>query len=232
VNDVVDKATWLAARQELLASEKNLQAARDDLARKRRSLPSCRLEADYEFAGEGGSETFAELFGEHSQLLVYHFMFHPDWDEGCKSCSFWADSFDGMIPHLAARDVAFAVISRAPLTRLLEYQKRMGWSFHWVSSEGSSFNYDFDVSFTDEEIDANDTRYNYTEGSSVGPEMPGVSVFQKDSDNRIFHTYSTFGRGLDPLNPVYQLLDLTPNGRDEDALPYPMDWVRRHDSYA
>ena len=231
MNEIIDKSTWLAARRELLAAEKDLQAARDDLATKRQRLPEYLIETDYVFHDVQGEQTLIALFGDHSQLLVYHFMFHPDWEEGCKSCSFWADSFDGMIPHLAARDVAFAVISRGPLSKLQNYQKRMGWSFPWVSSEGSSFNYDFEVSFTPEQIDANNARYNYKDNASVGPELPGVSVFRRDDDNAVYHTYSTYSRGLDTLNPVYQLLDLVPKGRDEGELPYPMDWVRRHDCY-
>jgi len=159
-------------------------------------------------------------------------MFHPDWNEGCTSCSFWADSFDAGIPHLGARDVAFAVVSRAPLDKLLAYRKRMAWSFPWVSSAKNSFNFDFEVSFSAEQLEAKRACYNYREGGNVGAEMPGMSVFRKGDDGAIYHTYSTFGRGLDTLNPVYQLLDLVPKGRDEAALPYPMDWVRRHDSYA
>jgi len=227
--NTVEKSEWTSARRELLAAEKSLQAARDELAIKRRALPAIRLEVDYEFLGENGSQSLTSLFGEQSQLLVYHFMFHPDWDEGCKSCSFWADSFDGAIAHLVARDVAFAVISRGPLDKLLAYRQRMGWSFPWLSSEGSTFNYDFDVSFTPEQIEAKSAVYNYRDGANVGSEMPGVSVFRRDDDGAIYHTYSCFARGLDTLNPVYQLLDLVPKGRDEAELPYPLDWVRRND---
>jgi predicted dithiol-disulfide oxidoreductase (DUF899 family) len=230
MNNVVDKETWLAARHDLLNAEKNLQAARDDLATKRRALPNYRVDEDYVFVGERGEAKLSELFGDHSQLLVYHFMFHPDWDEGCKSCSFWADSFDGVVPHLAARDVALAVISRGPLDKLMTYRKRMGWSFPWVSSEGNTFNFDFDVSFHTQQLEAKTARYNYKDNASVGPEMPGVSVFRQEGKD-IYHTYSTFSRGLDPLNPAYQLLDLVPKGRDEDDLPNPTDWLRRHDSY-
>jgi predicted dithiol-disulfide oxidoreductase (DUF899 family) len=229
--NTVEKSEWTSARRELLAAEKSLQAARDELAIKRRALPAIRLEVDYELLGENGSQSLSSLFGDQSQLLVYHFMFHPDWDEGCKSCSFWADSFDGAIAHLAARDVAFAVISRGPLDKLLAYRQRMGWSFPWLSSLGSTFNYDFDVSFTPEQMEDKSTRYNYRDGADVGSEMPGVSVFRRDDEGAIYHTYSCFARGLDTLNPVYQLLDLVPKGRDEADLPYPMDWVRRNDDY-
>ena len=228
--DSVDTDKWLAARRELLAAERAFQDARDDLAIKRRALPRQAPLPDYIFEGESGSTSLARLFGEHSQLVVYHFMFHPDWDEGCKSCSFWADSFDGMIPHLGARDVAFAVISHAPLEKLLTYQKRMGWSFPWLSSFENSFNFDFGVSFTEEQSEAGGASYNYRAGPSNGREKPGLSVFEKDN-GAIFHTYSTYARGLDNLNPVYQILDLTPRGRDEGGLPYPQDWVRRHDEY-
>jgi len=229
--NTVEKSEWTSARRELLAAEKSLQAARDELAIKRRALPAIRLEVDYEFLGENGSQSLISLFGEQTQLLVYHFMFQPDWDEGCKSCSFWADSFDGAIAHLAARDVAFAVISRGPLEKLLAYRQRMGWSFPWLSSLGSTFNYDFEVSFTPEQMKGKSARYNYRDGANVGSEMPGVSVFRRDEDGAIYHTYSCFARGLDTLNPVYQLLDLVPKGRDEADLPYPMDWVRRNDDY-
>ena len=215
----------------MLTAEKSLQSARDALAAKRRMLPWRKIRQDYMFEGEHGPRSLYDLFGGHSQLIVYHFMYHPDWDEGCKSCSFWADSYDGMIPHLAARDTAFAVISRGPLEKLLAYRSRMGWSFPWLSSAANSFNYDFDVSFTPQQLEANDARYNSRDGVDVVPEMPGLSVFTRDKDGVVYHTYSTFSRGLDPLNPVYQLLDLLPKGRDEDALPHPMAWVRRHDEY-
>jgi len=231
MSKIVTTEQWDAARRELLEAEKELQSARDKLAAKRRALPWRKIEADYVFSGEDGDKSLRELFGKHSQLLVYHFMYHPEWDEGCKSCSFWADSFDGLIPHLAARDVAFTVISRGPLEKLLTYRDRMGWNFPWLSSANNTFNYDFDVSFTPQQLEEKNARYNYRDGAGAGPEMPGVSVFACDEDDSICHTYSTFSRGLDPLNPVYQLLDLVPKGRDEQSLPHPMDWVRRHDEY-
>ncbi len=228
--DSVDTKKWLAARQELLAAEKAFQAAREGLAAKRRALPAQAPLHDYVFDGESGTISLAQLFGERSQLIVYHFMFDPDWDQGCKSCSFWADSFDGMIPHLAARDVAFAVISRGPLDKLLAYRERMGWSFPWLSSGGNSFNFDFGVSFSPEHSEAGGATYNYRAGPSNGLEKPGLSVFVRDGDT-VLHTYSTYARGLDNLNPVYQLLDLTPRGRDEDDLSFPQEWVHRHDEY-
>ncbi len=229
--EIVDDASWASARLELLAAEKELQRLRDEVAAKRRKLPARKIDSAYVFEGPRGAAPLADLFGECSQLIVYHFMYHPDWEAGCKSCSFWADSYDGVIAHLAARDVGFAAISRAPLETLLAYQQRMGWSFAWYSSADSSFNYDFGVSFTQDEIDAGSGNYNYTEGAGRIEELPGLSVFRKGGDGSILHTYSTFSRGLDPLNPVYQMLDLVPKGRDEDGLPYPMDWVRRHDEY-
>lgn len=230
-NTVVSDESWEAARIGLLEAEKALQVARDEIAARRRALPWRKVDNRYAFAGESGERSLSELFGDKSQLVIYHFMYHPDWDEGCKSCSFWADTYDCAIPHLAARDVALAVISRAPLQKLLAYRKRMGWHFPWLSSSGSTFNSDFGVSFTSDQLETGETRYNYKDGASVGPEMPGLSVFVKNSDEEIFHTYSTFSRGLDALNPVYQILDLVPAGRDEDELPSPMSWLRRHDEY-
>jgi predicted dithiol-disulfide oxidoreductase (DUF899 family) len=231
MNDSVTDEEWITARRELLDAEKAFQKARDNLAVRRRALPWRRIAVNYDFESEDGTMALGDLFGDHSQLLVYHFMYHPDWDEGCKSCTFWADSFDAQIPHLNARDVAFAVISRGPLAKLLAYRKRMGWRFPWLSSADNSFNYDFEVSFTAEQLDAGTARYNYSEGANVGPEMPGLSAFKKGDNGEIFHTYSTYARGLDPLNPVYQLLDLVPRGRDEGGLPYPMDWLKRRDEY-
>lgn len=222
---------WLAARRALLQEEKALQRARDQLAGKRRRLPWRRIESDYEFEGADGRRSLLDLFGNASQLLIYHFMYHPDWDQGCKTCSFWADGFDASIPHLDARDVAFAVMSRGPLEKLLSYRQRMGWRFPWFSSADSTFNYDFGVSFTAEQIESRNTFYNFRDGASVGPEMPGISTFVRDDEGSIFHTYSTYSRGLDPLNSAYQLLDLVAKGRDENQLPLPMDWIRRHDEY-
>jgi len=221
---------WLAARQALLKKEKAFQRARDELAQQRRELPWRRIRTEYVFATEDGPRSLAQLFGDASQLIVYHFMFHPDWDEGCKSCSFWADSYDGAVSHLKARDVALVAVSRAPLDKLLAYRDRMGWRFPWVSSAENAFNFDFGVSFTPEQIEAGDTSYNYREGKVTIEELPGISVFVRDGD-KVFHTYSTYARGLDPYNATYQLLDIAPYGRNEADLPYPQDWVRRHDEY-
>jgi len=221
---------WLAARLELLEDEKAFQRARDELAMKRRQLPWRRISSDYLFESELGPKTLAGLFDGASQLIVYHFMFHPDWEVGCKSCSFWADSFDGTVPHLNARDVALVAVSRAPLKKLLAYRRRLGWTFPWVSSGGNSFNYDFGVSVTPDQIESGDVYYNYGKIEAFGEEMPGISVFAREGD-AVYHTYSTYARGLDPYNATYQLLDIAPNGRSEDELPYPMDWVRRSDEY-
>jgi predicted dithiol-disulfide oxidoreductase (DUF899 family) len=214
----------------LLAEEKAFHVARDMLAQKRRELGYRRVHKDYVFESENGPRTLNEMFAGNSQLLVYHFMFHPDWDEGCKSCSFWADSYNGVIAHLKERDVSLAAVSRGPLEKLLAYRKRMGWSFPWLSSGENSFNDDFNVSFTPEQIESGNAMYNYRKSRRIGEEMPGLSAFVKVGDE-IFHTYSTYSRGLDPFNTAYQLLDLTPKGRDEDDLEFSMSWLRRHDEY-
>ncbi len=228
--EVTDASTALAARLELLEAEKALTRQREDVARRRRALPWVAVEKQYEFDTEQGRRTLAELFGDKSQLFVQHFMFGPDWDEGCPSCSFWADSFDGTLAHLAARDVAFVAVSRAPLANLIEYRTRMGWSFPWVSSADSSFNFDFGVSFTEDE-QAGTGVYNYRDVDQPGEELPGFSFFARDDSGKVFHTYSTYARGLDPMNAAYQILDLAPKGRDEQDLPWSMAWLRRHDSY-
>jgi len=221
---------WVVARRELLDEEKAFQKARDALAQKRRELPWHEVDDDYVFESEGGPQTLLELFGNSSQLLVYHFMYHPDWDAGCKSCSFWADSYNGSVEHLKARDVTLIAISRAPLDTLLAYRERMGWDFRWVSSHGNSFNFDFGVSFTPEQIAAGTTEYNYKVAGGRPEELPGISVFVRDGST-VYHTYSTYARGLDPFNATYQLLDIVPKGRDEDDLSYGMEWLRRHDEY-
>ena len=228
---IVNDEQWLAARQQLLEEEKALQRSRDAVAKKRRELPWRKIDQDYRFEGENGTVTLADLFGAKSQLFIHHFMYHPDWDEGCKSCSFWADQYDAVIPHLAARDVALACISRGPLEKLLAYRDRMGWSFPWYSSAGSSFNYDFNVSFTPEQVAAKDGIYNYRQVTWLAEELPGFSTFIKDGEGNVFHTYSTYSRGLDPLNATYQVLDLVAKGRDEDDLEFTMGWLKRHDEY-
>jgi predicted dithiol-disulfide oxidoreductase (DUF899 family) len=217
---------WLKARMELLAEEKALMKAKDALAAKRRALPRYRIVKPYEFHSVDGPKTLSQLFGKHGQLVVYHFMFGPDWQQGCKSCSFWADSFNGIVPHLNQRDVGFAAASSAPLAKLLVFRQRMGWSFDWVSSAGSDFNADFGVTGKPGET----LIYNFDKAMEDAGELPGLSIFARDGD-AVFHTYSCYARGLDTFNAAYQILDLTPKGRDEEALPYSMSWVKHHDRY-
>jgi predicted dithiol-disulfide oxidoreductase (DUF899 family) len=220
--NVATREEWLRARLDLLQAEKELTRQRDELSRRRRALPWVRVDKDYRFDTEDGPRSLDELFDGRSQLLVYHFMFGPEWPEGCPSCSFWADNFDGVGVHLAHRDVTFLAASRAPLDRLLAYRSRMGWTFPWVSSSGSDFNLDFGVS--DSPI------YNYAPSDSPEEERPGLSAFVR-RDGEVFHTYSCYARGLDAFNGAYQLLDLTPKGRDEDGLESPVAWLHRHDAY-
>ena len=220
--NIVNRDEWLDARRQLLVAEKELTRRHDRLAEQRRSLPWVRVQSNYRFETTDGTQTLPELFGGRTQLLVYHFMYGEDWDEGCPSCSFWADNFNGVEVHLAQRDVTLLAVSRAPLAKLLAYRDRMGWSFPWVSSHGTSFNVDFGVS------DA--STYNYAPVESPMEESPGLSAFIAH-EGEIFHTYSTFGRGLDVFNGAYQLLDLAPKGRDEANLAWSMAWLRRRDSY-
>jgi predicted dithiol-disulfide oxidoreductase (DUF899 family) len=227
---VVSREAWLAARRQHLAKEKEFTRLRDRLSAERRELPWVRVEKDYVFDGPAGQETLAELFAGRSQLIVYHFMLGPGWDEGCPSCSFLADHFDGALPHLQARDVTFVAVSRAPLPEIQAFQRRMGWRFKWVSSYGSDFNYDFHVSFTKEELAQGKVDYNYALAEGYD-ELPGLSVFYKDADGVVFHTYSAYARGLDILLGAYNYLDLVPKGRDEAELPWTMAWVRHHDRY-
>jgi predicted dithiol-disulfide oxidoreductase (DUF899 family) len=228
---VVSSNQWLVARKDLLTHEKELTRLRDEVSRHRRALPWIKIDKEYVFDGPNGKETLADLFGRCSQLIVYHFMFGPDWEEGCKSCSYLADHFDGANWHLPHRDVAFVAISRAPLSKLQAYKKRMDWRFKWLSSHGNDFNFDFHVSFTKEDEKKNKAYYNYAVGEFINDELPGLSVFYKDKNGAVFHTYSTYARGLDILVGTYNFLDLVPKGRDEDHLDFTMDWVRRHDEY-
>lgn len=228
---IVSRDEWLAARTALLAGEKDLTHRRDALAEKRRALPWVRVDEDYVFDGADGAVTLGDLFGGRSQLIVYHFMYGPDWEAGCPGCSFWADMFDRGIVHLAHRDVTMVAVSRAPFATLDAYRKRMGWSFAWVSSGRCDFNRDFHVSFSEAEIESGKVDYNYTEQAFPVTEAPGLSVFFRDADGAIYHTYSCYSRGLDALNGAYQHLDLVPKGRDEDDLPYPSAWLRRRDEY-
>ncbi|MEM1253404.1 MAG: thioredoxin family protein [Cyanobacteria bacterium P01_H01_bin.21] len=228
---VVSRETWLTARREHLAKEKEFTRLRDQLSQERRELPWVKLEKDYVFNGSDGQETLSDLFNGRSQLIVYHFMYGPDWQTGCSGCSFWADNFDGTVVHLNHRDISLVTVSRAPLAQLEAYKKRMGWEFKWVSSLGSDFNYDYHVSFTPDEVQKGEMFYNFRVGKISTEEAPGVSVFYKDPQGNIFHTYSCYSRGLDILNAAYHYMDLAPKGRDEDALPYPSAWLHRHDEY-
>jgi len=228
---VVSSTEWLAARKELLVKEKEFTRLRDELSRQRRQMPWEKVEKQYTFEGASGNVTLADLFDGRSQLIIYHFMFGPGWEQGCPSCSFLADSFDAAALHMAQRDTTLAVVSRATLPEIQVFQKRMGWRFRWVSSFGSDFNYDYHVSFSKEEMANGKPHYNYTTTSFPSEEGPGASVFFRKGAE-IFHTYSAYARGLDILLPTYNFLDLTPKGRDEDGLPWPMAWVRHHDRYS
>jgi predicted dithiol-disulfide oxidoreductase (DUF899 family) len=228
---VVGKDQWIEARKELLLQEKEFTRLRDRLSRARRELPWERVEKEYVFDGKNGRETLAELFAGNRQLIVYHLMFDPDWEEACSRCSFWADNFNGVLVHLNQRDVSLVAISRAPFAKLAAFQKRMGWSFNWVSSFAGEFNRDYHVSFASEQIVEGEVVYNYRLMKNSMTERPGISVFYKDRDGTIFHTYSCYARGLDMLNVAYHYLDLTPKGRDEEGLPFPMAWVRCRDAY-
>ena len=229
---VVSPAEWLAARKQLLEKEKEFTRLRDELSRQRREMPWEKVEKKYAFEGANGKETLADLFDGRSQLIVYHFMFGPGWKEGCPSCSFLADSFDGATIHLAQRDTAFVAISRATLPEIEAFKKRMGWKFKWLSSNGSDFNYDYQVSTGNGEKADSPVYYNYTLTQFPLDERPGLSVFFK-KDGDVFHTYSTYARGLDILLPTYNFLDMTAKGRDEAGMkPHAMAWVRHHDRYS
>jgi predicted dithiol-disulfide oxidoreductase (DUF899 family) len=221
---------WLAARLELLAAEKEFTRQRDALTRRRMAMPWERVEKSYSFEGPDGALSFADLFDGRSQLIVYHLMFAPDWEEACKSCSFWADNFNGIPVHLGHRDVTFTAVSLAPLAKIDAYKKRMGWSFPWVSSHGSDFNFDYHASFTPDQIAAG-TYYNYQVQPNKVSEQVGISVFARNERGELFHTYSCYSRGVDMLNGAYHYLDLVPKGRDEDDLQFSMAWLRRHDQY-
>lgn len=227
---VVSRSEWLAARKALLDREKAFTRERDALSAERRKLPWVRVDKAYEFEGPAGKETLADLFGGKSQLAVYHFMLGPDWQEGCKSCSFWADNFNGVDVHLAHRDLALVAVSRAPLAKIEAFKRRMGWTFKWVSSFGSDFNRAFNVSFAPDEL-GGEVLYNYEQQKFPADEAPGMSVFHRAAGGAVFHTYSCYARGLDMINGAYHILDLAPKGRDEGALPFTMSWVRHHDKY-
>jgi predicted dithiol-disulfide oxidoreductase (DUF899 family) len=226
---VVSRKEWISARKKLLAEEKKFTRLRDKLGERRRNLPWELVDKEYVFEGPGGKQTLSELFDGRSQLVVYHFMFHPDWNAGCPHCSRWADSFNGAITHLNHRDVTMIAVSRAPYAKLAAYEKRMGWGFKWFSSFGSDFNFDYGVSFTPDEMKKGRAVYNFKLQNPDAPEREGVSVFYKGAKGRLFRTYSTYARGIDMMNVDYQYLDLVPKGRDEGSRgPF---WVRRHDEY-
>jgi predicted dithiol-disulfide oxidoreductase (DUF899 family) len=228
---VVSHDEWISARKDYLAEEKAFSRARDALAKKRRELPWEQVEKKYVFDTPNGKQTLADLFGGKSQLIIYHFMLGPDWEAGCQSCSLLADHFDGSVIHLAQRDVSFVVVSRAPLPQIEKFKARMGWRFKWVSSFGGDFNLDYQVSASPEEKASGKAMYNYEMTTFPSEERPGASVFFKNETGEVFHTYSTYGRGLDILIGAYNFLDLAPKGRDEAGLEWSMAWVRHHDRY-
>jgi predicted dithiol-disulfide oxidoreductase (DUF899 family) len=226
-NKVVSREQWLEHRRSLLKKEKELTRLRDELTQARQQHPFVLVDKSYRFTGPDGVYSLSELFGQHSQLIVQHFMFGADWEQGCPSCSFWADNFNGTEGHLAARDIAFVAVSNAPLERLQQYATRLGWRFPWYSAEDTSFGQDYHVTFDDNAKAKSQIDYNYTTQNWYTEELPGVSVFLKDGD-AVYHTYSTYSRGLDNLNGAYHYIDLTPKGRNEDS---GMSWVRRNDEY-
>ena len=226
---IASHSEWLTARRDLLAKEKEFTQLRDELSRRRRDLPWEKVEKPYGFDTAQGKQRLAELFGKRSQLLIYHFMLGPGWQEGCKSCSYLADHFDGMAVHLANRDVTLTVVSRAPIEEIERFKNRMGWKFRWVSSYGTDFNFDYRVSFTKDEMSRGEVDYNYGLQKFPSEEAPGASVFYKDAAGEVFHTYSCYARGLDILVGTYNFLDLVPRGRDEGTNT--MAWVRHHDRY-
>lgn len=228
---VVNEEQWIAARKELLAAEKEFDRQRDAISAKRRELPWVKVEKNYVFDSPNGKQSLSDLFRGKSQLIVYHFMLAPGWEEGCRGCSFLGDHFDGPQSHLNARDVAFTAVSRAPLPQIEAFKKRMGWHFRWVSSNANDFNFDYRVSFRKEELATGKVNYNYGSREFPSEEGPGLSVFYKNIAGEIFHTYSTYARGLDILLGAYNFLDMTPKGRDEGALKQSMAWVRHHDRY-
>jgi predicted dithiol-disulfide oxidoreductase (DUF899 family) len=228
---VVSQQGWLAARKELLAAEKEFTRQRDAISAKRRELPWVKVEKNYTFDGPNGKVSLSEMFRDKSQLIVYHFMLGPGWEQGCPSCSFLGDHFDGSLVHLNARDIAFSAVSRASMPEIAAFKKRMGWKFPWVSSNQNDFNYDYQVSFTKEQMAQGTVDYNYAKQKFPSEEAPGLSVFYKNAAGEIFHTYSTYGRGLDILLGAYNFMDMAPKGRDEEGLAHGMAWVRHHDRY-
>jgi predicted dithiol-disulfide oxidoreductase (DUF899 family) len=224
---VVSREKWLAARKELLKKEKELYRTRDRICAERRELPWVKVDKNYTFEGPEGKVTLADLFRGRSQLIIYHFMFGPGWKEGCEGCSFLCDHFDSARLHFEQRDVAFATVSRAPLAEFAGFKKRMGWKFPWVSSANNDFNFDYHVSFTEEQVAKGDATYNYAPETEAG-ESHGMSVFYKNEAGEIFHTYSTYARGGEEALTTFMMMDLTPKGRNEEGT---MSWIRHHDKY-
>lgn len=230
-NQIVSREEWIKIRKKHLKKEKKFTRLRDELSAERRNLPWVKVDKKYQFTTEQGPRTLSDLFAGKSQLIIYHFMFGPKWEEGCPSCSFMADNFNGIGIHLQHRDINLIAVSRAPLEKLLNYKNRMGWIFPWVSSFDSDFNFDYSVSFTEKELEKKHVYYNFHKTAFPSSEAPGISVFYKNKKGEIFHTYSCYARGLDMLIGAYHYMDLTPKGRDEDDLPFTMAWVRRRDQY-
>ena len=231
-NAIVSREEWIGARKELLAKEKQLTHLRDEINAARRKLPWVRVEKEYTFDGPSGLETLAQLFGGRSQLIIYHFMFGPEWSEGCVGCSFLSDHLDGSLIHIQNHDVAYVAVSRAPFAKIEGFQRRMGWGFKWLSSFGSDFNYDYHVSFKPEEVARGEIYYNFEMQKPQGEELHGLSVFYKDDDGAIFHTYSSYARAGENFLGTYQLLDVTPKGRNETGPNFAFpDWARHHDRY-
>ena len=228
---VVSREDWITARKEHLVKEKEFTRLRDQLSQDRRELPWVKVEKEYLFDGPDGKQSLSDLFDGRSQLIIYHFMYGPDWEEGCPSCSFWADNFNGIDIHLKHRDISLIAVSRARIDTLEAYSRRMGWNFKWVSSYGSDFNQDYHVSFTPDEMEKGEMFYNFGITKFSSEEAPGISVFYKNPQGEVFHTYSCYARGLDMLNGAYHYMDLAPKGRDENDLPFTMAWLRRHDQY-
>jgi predicted dithiol-disulfide oxidoreductase (DUF899 family) len=231
-HQTVSREQWTAARQALLVQEKELTRLRDQVSAVRRELPWVKVEKNYVFDGPNGKETLADLFAGRSQLVVKHFMLGPGWEEGCVGCSFGTDHLEGALVHLEHHDVTVVMVSRAPLAEIETFRRRMGWHVKWVSSFGGDFNYDFNVSFTPEQVASGKVPYNYGLTDRAGEEMPGMSVFHKDADGQIAHTYSTYARGGEVMLSTYSVLDMTPNGRNETGPNHNLgDWVRLHDRY-
>lgn len=228
---VVSREEWVESRKQHLIKEKAFTKLRDELSAERRALPRVRVDKEYRFHTPAGERTLAQLFDGCSQLVIYHFMLGPDWQEGCKGCSFWADNFNGVDVHLRHRDVTLIAVSSAPLDKIAAFRQRMGWSFDWFSSAGSDFNHDYHVSFTRDEIERGEVVHNYAMTRLPGTEQPGISVFYKDAAGTVFHTYSCYSRGIDMMNGAYHYLDLVPKGRDEAGLRYNHEWLRLHDRY-